>query len=442
MNLQKQLDAVLATLKAKRNDIATIMTKAYDHGRTPDEDEEAQIAEAEADIAKLEKNADRLRALVKAAQTETTPVAGDTPEEATATAEGNPEPKKGLEMTQNLEKGIGFAQMAKAKALSARMAKQGSYATPADIAKSQGMHPLVVDALEKSAQVLTTENAKPLAPVTQFTGDFIELLRAKTIVDKLANHMRIAPPNTTIAAMATGATSQWVGEGAKKPVTNATFNTVEIKSHKLAGIAILTDELLKRNSYSADKMVLNDLIESAAQLIDSTFIDDQAQTAVRPAGILQDATEVASTGNDTTAIKADLTKLRIGFISENLSLDGAYYIMSESRACLWAELVNPLGAPEFPGLQAPAGQKTLNGLPVIESETAGDVVILVKPSELYLADEGGVEIAYSDQATIDVNGKPVNLWQENKFAIRAERYITWAKRRPIAAAHIKYTATP
>lgn len=438
MNLQKQLEAVLATLKAKRNDIATIMTKAYDHGRTPDDDEESQIAAAEADIAKLEKNADRLRGLIKAAQTDATPVAGDTPEESEATAEGNPEPKKGLEMTQNLEKGIGFAQMAKAKALSARMAKQGSYVTPADIAKSQGMHPLVVDALEKSAQVMTTENAKPLVPVTQFTGDFIELLRAKTIVDKLANHMRVAPPNTTIAGMATGATSQWVGEGAKKPVTNATFNTVEIKSHKLAGIAILTDELLKRNSYNADKMVLNDLIESASQLIDSTFIDDQAQTAVRPAGILENATKVDSTGNDATAINADLTKLRIGFISKNLSLDGAYYIMSESRACLWAELKNPLGAPEFPGLQEKTGQKTLNGLPVIESETAGDVVILVKPSELYLADEGGVEIAYSDQATIDVNGTPVNLWQENKFAIRAERYITWAKRRPIAASYIKY----
>lgn len=438
MNLQKQLEAVLATLKAKRNDITTIMTKAYDQGRTPDDDEETQIAEAEADIAKLEKNADRLRGLIKAAQTDTTPVAGDTPEESEATAEGNPEPKKALEMTQNLEKGIGFAQMAKAKALSARQAKQGNYVTPADIAKSQGMHPLVVDALEKSAQVMTTENSKPLVPVTQFTGDFIELLRAKTIVDKLANHMRVAPPNTTIAGMATGATSQWVGEGAKKPVTNATFNTVEIKSHKLAGIAILTDELLKRNSYNADKMVLNDLIESATQLIDSTFIDDQAQTAVRPAGILEGAAQVESTGEDATAIKADLTKLRIGFISKNLSLDGAYYIMSESRACLWAELTNPLGAPEFPGLQAPTGQKTLNGLPVIESETAGDVVILVKPSELYLADEGGVEIAYSDQATIDVNGTPVNLWQENKFAIRAERYITWAKRRPIAASYIKY----
>lgn len=439
MNLQKQLAAVLLTIAAKRNDIATLMTKAYDHGRTPDDDEEAQIAEAEADIAKLEKNADRLRGLIKASQTETTPVAGDTPEESDATAQGDPEPKKAINMTQNLEKGIGFAQMAKAKALSARMAKQGSYVTPADIAKSQGMHPLVVDALEKSAQVMTTGNAKPLVPVTQFTGDFIELLRAKTIVDKLANHMRTAPPNTTIAGMATGATSQWVGEGAKKPVTNATFESIEIKSHKLAGIAILTDELLKRNSYSADKMVLNDLIESASQLIDSTFIDDQAQTAVRPAGILEGAEQVASTGNDTTAIKADLAKLRIGFISKNLSLDGAYYIMSESRACLWAELTNPLGAPEFPGLQAPTGQKTLNGLPVIESETAGDVVILVKPSELYLADEGGVEIAYSDQATIDVNGTPVNLWQENKFAIRAERYITWAKRRPIAASYIKYT---
>lgn len=439
MNLQKQLQAVIATLKAKRNDIATLMTKAYAHGRTPDDDEEAQIAEIEIDIAKLEKNADRLRALIKAVQTEATPVAGDTPEESAATAEGDTEPKKALNMTQNLEKGIGFAQMAKAKALSARMAKQGSYVTPAEIAKSQGMHPLVVDVLEKSAQVMTTDNAKPLVPITQFTGDFIELLRTKTIVDKLAKHMRVAPPNTTIAGMATGATSEWVGEGAKKPVTNATFNTVEIKAHKLAGIAILTDELLKRNSYNADKMVLNDLIDSSTQLIDSTFIDDQPQTAVRPGGILQGATQIESTGADAAAIKADLAKLRLGFIGKNLSLDGAYYIMSESRACQWAELTNPLGAPEFPGLQASTGQKTLNGLPVVESETADDVVILVKPSELYLSDEGDVEIAYSDQATIIVNETPVNLWQENKFAIRSERYITWAKRRPIAAASIKYT---
>ncbi|MGK6755719.1 hypothetical protein ACKUV4_018275 [Acinetobacter baumannii] len=51
-----------------------------------------------------------------------------------------------------------------------------------------------------------------------------------------------------------------------------------------------------------------------------------------------------------------------------------------------------------------------------------------------------MEIAYSDQATL-VDGTTVhNLWQENKFAIiRAERFVSWAKRRPIAASFIQYT---
>ncbi|MGK6755230.1 hypothetical protein ACKUV4_015390 [Acinetobacter baumannii] len=42
-----------------------------------------------------------------------------------------------------------------------------------------------------------------------------------------------------------------------------------------------------------------------------------------------------------------------------------------------------------------------------------------------MADGGQVEIAYSDQATL-VDGTTVhNLWQENKFAIRAERFVSW-----------------
>ncbi|WP_255504095.1 hypothetical protein [Moraxella sp. VT-16-12] len=113
--------------------------------------------------------------------------------------------------------------------------------------------------------------------------------------------------------------------------------------------------------------------------------------------------------------------------------------MTETRISEWAELRNPLGAPEFPGLQAGFGQRTLDGLPVIESENVGNNVILVKPSELYLADDGMADVSYSDQATVMIDSTAVNLWQQNKFAIRAERYITWTKRRAIAAAYIHYS---
>ena len=71
------------------------------------------------------------------------------------------------------------------------------------------------------------------------------------------------------------------------------------------------------------------------------------------------------------------------------------------------------------------------------------MIALIKPSELYLADEDGVDIAFSDQATIDMGSTNlVNLWQKNMTAIRAERHITWEKRRTIAAAYIDYSQLP
>lgn len=443
MNYKAQLAQINATITAKQKQIGDIMTKSVAGGHTPSDEDESQITALEDDIARLEKNAERLQKLIKSVETAPNPteIGGETPEQAHASATGEPIPKetKSVKVESNLPKGIGFAQMARAKALSSKLASKGDFVSAVEIAKSAGMHPAVIAELEKSVTVMDTTNSSVLVPTSPLVNEFIELLRAQTIIDKLAKYMRAGDFNTTISGMVTGATSAWVGEGEKKPVTNATFGNVEIKRHKVAGIAVLTDELSRFNTFNGDRRILDDLIESNRLLLDLTFIDDQAQSATRPAGSLYGATIISATGSEEAQIKADLAKLRQVFIKANLSLTGAHYIMSETRASEWAELTNPLGAPVFTGLQAPTGEKTLNGLPVIESESATNIVELIKPSEFYLADEGQVEVSYSTEATITLPDQTlVHLFQENKEAIRAERYITWAKRRPMAAAAIKY----
>ena len=337
------------------------------------------------------------------------------------------------------KKGIGFAQLTKAKALAVLQQKQGNYVSPIDIAKSQGMDPRVIQALEK-AVVLDTSNSSALIVENQLAGEFIELLREQTIVDKLAPMMRAAPFNAKIPGLASGGVAAWVGEGEAKPATNPTFTSVKIDHHKLAGIVVRTDDLLKLASPGTDQMLRDDMIEACATLIDNTFIDTAAQTDKRPAGVLNGATKIDHTGVGVAEYNADLAALRATFISNNLSLNGAYYVMSETRASDMSELRDALGNPYYRGMDAPFGQKTLKGLPVIESETATDVIALIKPSELYLADDGAVEIAFSDQATIDMGASTlVNLWQQNMTAIRAERHMTWAKRRVTAASYINYT---
>lgn len=446
MTWEQQRAQILATIKSKKGKIGGILTKAATEKRTTNDDEEAEVKAVEDDIDRLEANLARVEGFiadVKLASENATPAAGDNEEEAGASADGEPEPEKaakGITVKPNqAKKGIGFAQLTKAKALAVLQQKNGNYVSPIDIAKSQGMDPRVIQALEKAA-VLDTSNSSALIVENQLANEFIEMLRAETIVDKLSSQMRAAPFNATIPGMATGGIAAWVGEGEAKPATNPTFNTVEIKHHKLAGIVVRTDDLLKLSSPGTDQMLRDDMIEACAALIDNTFIDTGAQTTKRPAGVLNGATKIDHTGTTVNNYKADLAALRASFISNSLSLKGAHYVMSETRASDISELTDALGNPLYRGMDAPFGEKTLKGLPVIESETVTDVIALIKPSELYLADDGAVEIAFSDQATIDMGATTlVNLWQQNMTAIRAERHITWAKRRVTAAAYINYT---
>jgi HK97 family phage major capsid protein len=118
--------------------------------------------------------------------------------------------------------------------------------------------------------------------------------------------------------------------------------------------------------------------------------------------------------------------------------------MSETMASYMSDLIDALGNPIFKGMDAPAGQKTLKGLPVVESEKAGKLIALVKPSEILMADDGGIDISVSTEATLEYNNGTddvtVSLWQNNMVGVRAERYVRWKKRHTNAAGYIDYSA--
>lgn len=442
--MNKYLKQLLDALAAKNLEKQNIVTKALDGGSTPGEEDEKQIEAIDAEIATIQKNIDRVKDMIKqaeqAAQT-ATPVAGANPEEAANSANGDPNTKKTvIEVSSNLPKGVPFAQFARAKMLACHEQKQGNILTVVEAAKQLGYSQDTIQYIEK-ATIGTTTDAGFAAPLVQqdtYKGDFLELLRNATIFDKLKG-FRSVPFNVKINGQLTGGTASWVGEGQKKPLTNPTFSSIEIKEHKLAAITVYTQELLRRADPAIDQLVLNDLIEASKVLIDTTFLGAQAQSDTTPAGVLNGVAAVPSTGTNAAQIEADLLKLIQTFIAANLTTDNAYFLMSETRAMQLALLRDALGNTYFNGMSFAGAARTLLGIPVVTSQSVGDKVILVKMSELLIAQDGSVDVAYSDQATLTDGATTHNLWQENKFAIRVEKFITWAKRRAIAAAYIDYT---
>ena len=442
--MKEYLAKLLKALAEKNTAMQAALSKSAEAGTTPDETTEAEIQAIEKDIAALNVNIERTKKQIAAAEeaaATATPVAGQTEAQAKASAEGKEEVPR-IQVESNLPKGIGFAQYARAKLAAALEAKKGHYIAPVDMAKQLGFGDEVQDLVTKATLGTTTDAGFAASLVTEnrLVGEFVDMLRAATVFDQLAG-FRNVPFNSKIPSQLTGGTASWVGEGAPKPLTNPTYGEVEIKEHKLAAITVYTQELMRRSDPAVDILVRDDLIEASKTLIDNTFLGAGAATAVRPAGVLNGVTATPNTGTTAANYEADLLALVNSFVAANLSLDGSYFVMSETRAAQISLLRDALGNTYFQGM-ALRGTRTLMGIPVITSQTVGDKIILVKTSEILLAQDGGVDVSYSDQATLVDGGTTHHLWQENKFAVRVEKFITWAKRRPVAAAFLDYTVTP
>lgn len=440
--MNKYLKQLLDALAAKQLEKQGVITKALDAGTTPDDDGEAEITAIDAEIAVIQKNIDRVKDMIKQTEGATpslTPVAGASEAEAKAAAEGKTTTTPAT-VKSNLPKGIGFAQFTRAKMLACHVQKQGSMLTVVDAAKQLGYGENTIQYVEKATLGTTTDAgfAAPLVEEDTYKGDFLELLRNELIFDKLQG-FRSVPFNIKISGQATGGVASWVGEGKKKPLTNPTFESIKIGEHKLAAITVYTQELLRRADPAIDQLVLNDLLAAAKELVDKTFLGAQAQTDETPAGILNGVVAIDSSGSTAEAIENDILALITKFVEANLSTDNAYFLMSETRAMKMALLRDALGTTYFSGMAFAGAARSLLGIPVLTSQSVGDKIILVKMSEILLAQDGGVDVAYSDQATLTDGSTTHNLWQENKFAIRVEKFITWAKRRAIAAAYIQYT---
>jgi len=75
----------------------------------------------------------------------------------------------------------------------------------------------------------------------------------------------------------------------------------------------------------------------------------------------------------------------------------------------------------------------------VPADTGSELIVLVKQSDVLLADDGGVTVDASREATLDMAGgntPTFSLWQKNCVGLKAERFINWQKARPESVAYI------
>lgn len=442
--IAEQIADLENTRAAKSARMTEVMEKSLAEGRSTDAAEAEEFDTLEAELKQIDGDLVRLRKLEKLNVAKATPVSG-------ASAEASNQSRSSVSVTvkSNLPAGTSFTRYAIALARA-----KGNLMQAAEIAK--GWHdstPEVETVLKAAVAAGTTTDAgwaKPLVEYQTMANEFVELLRPETIIGKIQGLRRV-PFNVKMPAQTAGSTVGWVGEGAPKPVSALSFNTMSLGTAKAAGIVVLTDELVRFSNPAAEAIVRGDLTAAIAQFLDKDFVDPAkaASAGVSPASITNGITPVVATGVTADHLRADVKALFGTFLAANLSPAGSVWVMTPTQALAIGMMQNALGQNEFPGIGMNGG--TFFGLPVVLSEnipantgvTPGARIILVKASEILLADDGGVTLDVSREASIQMDSAPVagastlvSLWQNGMVALRAEREINWARRRVQAVGYI------
>ena len=92
-----------------------------------------------------------------------------------------------------------------------------------------------------------------------------------TIIGRVPG-LRNVPFNVPVVTQTGGSTFQWVGETGSKPVGELAFTRTTLGHNKVAGIVVLSEELVRFSNPGAEETVRRDLVEQCAKFLDETFI--------------------------------------------------------------------------------------------------------------------------------------------------------------------------
>lgn len=451
---REQIEAFETKSAASQSRLDEIMEKAADEGRTLNDEEKVEFEQLTAEVKEIGEHLSRLKPLAERAQKEATTVV------ETKTVDSTLRPAGQITVKSNLAPGIGFARYAKAMYLAGGNVHEAlaiAEATPAWKDQKQQIVGMIKAAVA-AGDTTTSGWASELVYAQDLQAEFIEYLRPRTIMGQIDGWRRV-PFNVRMGSMTAGLTGYWVGQGKPIPMSKGTTSSTSLGITKAAGMCALDEELVRSSSPSAEMLMRDELSAAVVQILDTSLIDPNqgGTTNVQPASLTYGVTAVAATGTNYAALSTDIQSLLSAQIAADVDFSTSVLVMTPTTALALSLMVTSLGNRQFPDMTINGG--TLFGLRVIVSRYVGaitgspnfgNMIVLINPREVFLADDGQVAVEVSREASIEMLDNPTNqstsstaatsmvsMFQTHSMAMKAVRFVNWSKRRSVACAYIR-----
>lgn len=264
----------------------------------------------------------------------------------------------------------------------------------------------------------------------ELAQEIMQKTQGESAIMRLARNITLPGRGVSIPVISGDPSANWVDETAAKPVSNPTLSTKIMQAYKLAVIVPFSTEFRRDAAALYDALVAR-LPGALALKFDQTVVGGSAPGS--NFDVLSGCTAQSILTTLSTTTYGGLVNAFADIAENGGSLDG--FALSPAAEGILLGATDSNGRPIFINSAADGAVPRILGARVERSRGAyksgeagagsdpGTPAIVGVAGDWTQAMCGtveGVQIGFSDQATLTIGSDQVNLWEHNMFAVRAE----------------------
>lgn len=255
------------------------------------------------------------------------------------------------------------------------------------------------------------------------TGSFIEMLRNRTAIMRLATVMGGLVGNVEIPKQTGGATAYWLGEGEDATEGTPVIGQIPLSPKSLAAYTDITRRLSMQSTPDAEGIVRRDLMNAMAQAIDYAGYYGSG-TGNQPKGIKNysgiNAVDFATAQKPTFA---ELVQMETEVSADNADIGQMGYI-GHSRFRGHAKTTVKFASAGSATIWEPGN--TVNGYRTeVTNQVSADDVFFGNFADFIIAMWGGLDLTVDPYSLSKSGGLRIVVFQDVDMALRRVESICW-----------------